>query len=260
MVVPGDELSAVSPEGYQALLVGPGWGRDPSRFALLRELVQSGLPGVLDADGLNLLADAEARGEALPDFGGQWVLTPHPGECARIAGVPVSQVMREPLKTIIGLSERLNAVCVLKSHVSYLSQPDGFYAFLDGANAALATGGGGDVLSGIVAGLLAQGAGPWDAACAALLAHSRAGMLLRTRAGWFVAEELIDATGEVLGRAALGSDRWDAVGAPGRNRGAGQTDGARGAYRSFGRNGGAGRNDGPGEAESNRDWGGSASE
>ena len=72
--------------GHSALLVGPGWGRGESRREDLLRLIETGIPGVLDADGINALSDMRGEGRALPSFGGVWVLTPHAGELARLSG------------------------------------------------------------------------------------------------------------------------------------------------------------------------------
>lgn len=202
MVVSQDKPTAISAKGYNALLVGPGWGRGGDRFQLLRQLLETGLPGVLDADGLNVLADAMADGEPPLDFGSRWVLTPHPGECARLLQSSTEELMARPIESTLAVAEKVNGFCVLKSHVTYAASPQGRYWILDGMNRALATGGSGDVLSGVVAGLLAQGARMEEGIQAGLLAHSRAGAVLAEQAGWFLAEELVDTVGAVLATAA----------------------------------------------------------
>jgi hydroxyethylthiazole kinase-like uncharacterized protein yjeF len=174
---------------FSSLAVGPGWGVDSARASILRELAASELPGVLDADGINLLAQMEAP----PRFGGRWVLTPHPGEfrrlCQELDGVDYDP--EQPWSALHRVSGLLDAVIVLKGAVTYLSEPSGCYAILDGQEPALATGGSGDVLCGIVAGLLARGMEAFDAAIAGVALHHEAGVRTKARLGAFLAEDLL---------------------------------------------------------------------
>ncbi len=182
-------LGAIEPGGFSALLVGPGWGQSEDRLPWLGALLACGLPGVLDADGLNLLA---SHPELAPGgLGGRWILTPHPGEFARLSGVERTVLMEDPLPHVLALSRRLDAVVVLKSHVSFVAQPDGRYWILDGMNSALGTGGSGDLLAGIIAGFLATGARAAAAARAGVYVHHRVGRKAYDELGWFAAEELL---------------------------------------------------------------------
>lgn len=185
----GSPLGAIDPGSYSALLVGPGWGQSDDRLPWLEALLACGLPGVLDADGLNLLA---AHPELVQGgLGGRWVLTPHPGEFARLSGVERRTLMDDPLPHVLALSGRLDAVVVFKSHVSFIAQPDGRYWVLDGMNSALGTGGSGDLLAGIIAGFLATGATAAAAARAGVFVHHRVGRKAYEELGWFAAEELL---------------------------------------------------------------------
>ena len=175
---------------HQALLVGPGWGTGARRQTLLGELLAAPLPGVLDADGLTLLARlAAAEGRPRP-LGGRWVLTPHPGEMARLLGVPTARVLADPPAAAAAAAERWQATVVLKGHVSCVASA-GRLAMLDASNPALATGGSGDVLAGVVAGLLSRGLSADAAARAAVLVHSCAGRAAARGGGWIVAEDLL---------------------------------------------------------------------
>jgi len=171
---------------FSALCVGPGWGFD-TREPWLKACVASGVPGVLDADGLTLLAKMNNR----PDFNGNWVLTPHPGEFARCMGQDKEALLEDLPNAVLKAAERFNAVVVLKGHVTWIGEPDGHFYVIDGMNPALGTGGSGDVLSGVLAGLLAEGLTPGMAARAAVLVHTKAGRLCFNERGWFTAEELI---------------------------------------------------------------------
>lgn len=182
---------------FAAVVVGPGWGTGPGRARSLSAIIGSGARGVLDADALNQLA----AGDGLPDLGGRWVLTPHPGEFARLASVSTGDLVTDPVPILRDFAARTSAVLVYKSHVTYIVEPDGGYYVVDGMNPALATGGSGDVLSGLIGGLMAAGASPLEAACAGVLVHARAGRILFQRSGWFSAEDLPAEAGRLLAEA-----------------------------------------------------------
>jgi hydroxyethylthiazole kinase-like uncharacterized protein yjeF len=189
MLRPWDPSSP--PAGFQAgrfsaLLVGPGWGLAPERVEWLQRLLDLALPGVLDADGLTLLSGLGATRR----LGGRWVLTPHPGEFARLAGVEVSEVLADPLPRLLTAAAALEAVIVLKGHCTYVASPEGRYWILDAPNPALGTGGSGDVLAGIIAGLTAGGLAPLEAARLGVLLHSKAGEAAYRERGYFLAEDL----------------------------------------------------------------------
>ena len=205
-VAGGADLAALLAR-HQALLVGPGWGQGEQRRTLLGELLAAPLPGVLDADGLNLLAQlAAAEGRPRP-LGGHWVLTPHPGEMGRMLGMPTAQVLADPAAAAAAAAERWQAVVILKGHVSWVASADAL-AILDAGNPALATGGSGDVLAGVVAGLLSRGLGAEAAARAAVLVHSCAGREAARAGGWIVAEDLLPHVGRAAWpRPARAADR-----------------------------------------------------
>jgi hydroxyethylthiazole kinase-like uncharacterized protein yjeF len=186
---PDGRPEEVSLERYTGLLVGPGWGLSERREAWLGALLDAGLPGLLDADGITLLARMRAGRPV--DLGGRWVLTPHPGEFARLIGEDTASVLADPLPRLRECSEALKATIVLKGHCTFVSAPDGRLWILDGMNAALATGGSGDVLSGIIAGQLAGGVPPADAARLGVLLHGVAGRQAFAARGYFTAEELV---------------------------------------------------------------------
>lgn len=161
--------------GKDALALGPGMGRFAGGAAWLRSVWEgAACPLVLDADALNLLADA-------PDFA-SWpkrdaatVLTPHPGEMARLARLPTQEVQRDR----IGLARRFAAehgvTLVLKGAGTVVATPAGDVYVNASGNPGMATGGAGDVLTGIVAGLLAQGLSAEQAAAFGVYLHGAAG-------------------------------------------------------------------------------------
>jgi NAD(P)H-hydrate epimerase len=158
------------------LAVGPGMGQDEWGRGLWSAALDAGKQLVLDADGLNLLAAAP---RALPSA---CVLTPHPGEAARLLGVTTSEIQSDRFAAVRALAEKYRAVVVLKGAGSLIAGPDGRLAVCPWGNPGMASGGMGDVLTGVIAGLLAQGLDAWDAACLGVGLHARAGDLA-ARAG-----------------------------------------------------------------------------
>ncbi len=184
---------------FSALLVGPGWGCSGERARWLAALVGTGLPGVIDADGLTLLGRAGPGG--VPPLRGAWVLTPHPGEFARLTGAALEDVLSDPVGSACAAARSLDAVVVLKGACTVVAAPAGRYWILDGCNPALATGGSGDVLAGLVAGALATGLAPLDAALFGVSLHARLGRSPDPASGWFLAEDLVPLVSLTLGRA-----------------------------------------------------------
>lgn len=179
--------------GYDALLVGPGMGRafDVSRFltALVGPVQEDFPPLVIDADGLNLLAGQDEWWTQLPE---RTVLTPHPGEMARLARVEaepesgrsaVQIVQARRLELAAEKAAQWRCVVLLKGAYSVVAAPDGRLAVIPFADAALARAGTGDVLAGMIVGLLAQGLEPFDAAAVGAYLHGYAGTLAAAYTG-----------------------------------------------------------------------------
>lgn len=159
------------------LAVGPGLGKGAWGHALWMTALDAGKPMVLDADGLNLLAD-EPRPFAAPT-----VLTPHPGEAARLLGCDTAAIAADRFAAVRNLARRYGAVAVLKGAGSLVADPDGRVAVCPWGNPGMASGGMGDLLTGIVAALLAQGCDAWQAACLGVGLHARAGDLAARQHG-----------------------------------------------------------------------------
>jgi hydroxyethylthiazole kinase-like uncharacterized protein yjeF len=176
---------------FDTLLAGPGWGVTGQREQILAALLETGLPGVLDADGISLLA--RMRRAASLKLGGRWILTPHPGEFARLLGLDTADVLADPLPHLLRASAELEAVIVLKGLCSFVVGPQGRCGVLDGMNPAMATGGSGDVLAGMCAGLLTSGCEPEDAAVLAVALHGQIGRQLYQERGYFLAEDMVEA-------------------------------------------------------------------
>ncbi len=147
--------------------VGPGLGRSEWGRALLHTALDGGLPLVLDADALNLLAADPVRRDA-------WVLTPHPGEAARLLGTMVAEVEADRFRAVKHRAERYGGVCVLKGAGSLIAAPQGGLSLCDVGNPGMGSGGMGDVLTGVIAGLIAQGVSLEAAARSGVYIHGRA--------------------------------------------------------------------------------------
>jgi len=162
-----------------ALLVGPGLAEGRDQAALAQGLVRGRTPIVLDGGALNLLA---ASGEWWPETGAA-VLTPHPGEFGRLTGSAVGDDDDERLERCASAARHFGHVVVLKGARTVVAAPDGRLARAPFENPALASAGTGDVLAGAVAGLLAQGMAPFEAACLAVYLHGAAGEQISARLG-----------------------------------------------------------------------------
>jgi len=149
------------------IAVGPGLGQTPWARDLWAAATDSGLPLVVDADALNLLA---ADPVASPD----WVLTPHPGEAARLLGADTSTVARDRYACATHLQARFGGAVVLKGAGTVVSSISGI-TVVAGGNPGMASGGLGDVLAGVIAALIAQGLTPPEAAVAGAALHAAAG-------------------------------------------------------------------------------------
>lgn len=184
---------------------GPGLSRLPGPSAVVRGLVaECATPMVLDADALNVLAGAT---EALRAARAPIVITPHPGEMARLLGVKVEEVQRRRLRTARTAAERFRVVVVLKGARTVIADPEGEAFVVPTGNPGMATGGMGDVLTGVIAGLIGQRLSPLTAAWAAAYLHGLAGDLAATARGpaGFLAREVADHLPAALRAVRVGS-------------------------------------------------------
>jgi NAD(P)H-hydrate epimerase len=178
-----------------AIVVGPGLSRADAAATTARALAaRADVPLVLDADGLNAHA---GRLEALAGRTAPTVITPHAGELGRLLEIESSAVGAQRLAHARAAAERAQAIVVLKGDDTLVAAPDGRVGVSPGGAPALATAGTGDVLSGVVAAMLAKDLDPFTAACAAVLVHLHAGKAAaRSRtAESVVASDVIDALG-----------------------------------------------------------------
>jgi ADP-dependent NAD(P)H-hydrate dehydratase / NAD(P)H-hydrate epimerase len=176
---------------FTSILAGPGWGTN-SRTPILKKIFNSKIYGVLDADGFNALNELEFLFVDKPGYlEGRWVFTPHPGEYSLICGIDKNVFLTNPLPYLEETAKKYGAVIVLKSHVTFIVTPDGSYSVVDGMNPSMGTGGTGDILSGIIAGFLAQGMSPYEGALMGVLLHQKIGRICFKEKGWFLAEDLL---------------------------------------------------------------------
>ena len=174
------------------LVVGPGLGQAPWGRSLLSAAAQTKMPQVWDADALNLLSNADFK------LTSGSVITPHPGEAARLLGISTSRVQGDRPAAARALVKKYSVACVLKGAGSLIADVDGRLALCDHGHPAMATAGLGDVLAGVIGALLAQGLSAFDAACLAVWLHARAGEQQGTMGRGLAASDLIPVIRQLL--------------------------------------------------------------
>ncbi|MCK4608327.1 MAG: NAD(P)H-hydrate dehydratase, partial [Gammaproteobacteria bacterium] len=157
------------------VVVGPGLGRSAWSLDLWQTVINDTKPKVVDADGLNWLAENSG-------YSDNWILTPHPGEAARLLGCDTVTIQQDRFKAVRALQQKYGGVCVLKGAGTLVADADKIYICTAG-NPGMASGGMGDVLSGIIGALLAQGLNLTEAARLGVMLHSHAADLAAERFG-----------------------------------------------------------------------------
>jgi len=186
---------------YDVMLAGCGMGWSQGTKDFLEKLLLGEsppeLPMVIDADGLNNLSQISDWWRRL---GGPVVLTPHPGEMATLTGTSTPEVQRNRINSARQWSRHWNVTVVLKGAHTLIAEPEGLIRISPFANPGLASGGTGDVLTGIIAGLMAQGLSPGVAASCGVYIHGQAGEAVRTRIGdtGSIASDLIERLPETI--------------------------------------------------------------
>jgi NAD(P)H-hydrate epimerase len=181
-----------------AVVLGPGLGLDAlGRELACRLAVELPRPAVLDADALTALGTDCAR---LRGVGHPRVLTPHPGEAARLLGSDTKDVQADRYAAAREIAQRSGAVTVLKGAGTVVAEPGGPARVCSAGTPAMAVAGTGDVLSGMIGALLSAGIAPWQAASAAVQLHARAGELAATGDRGMFASELAACVPEALCR------------------------------------------------------------
>ncbi|HXE97888.1 MAG TPA: NAD(P)H-hydrate dehydratase [Dongiaceae bacterium] len=168
--------------GKDAVAVGPGLGRHPETDALVRSLVETvALPLVIDADGLNALAEDMTVLQRKKSR--QIILTPHPGEMSRLLGTSIPDVEAKRISVAQEFASTCGVFLVLKGARTVIASPDGSVAINGSGNPGMATGGMGDVLTGIIVSLLGQGYTGWDACRLGVFLHGFAADLVAREKG-----------------------------------------------------------------------------
>jgi NAD(P)H-hydrate epimerase len=173
-------------EGKDAILVGPGLDQTEGTQAFLLSLlahlceVTPNLPVVVDADAINILSQQSDWHTLLPN---QTILTPHEMEFSRLTGLPLEEIKQNRQELAITYAQKWHQTLILKGANTLVVSPQGDCRVLPFANSVLAHGGTGDVLAGLLVGLLAQGLAPFDAATLAVWLHARAAELALEVAG-----------------------------------------------------------------------------
>lgn len=190
---------------FDVIAIGPGLGQSPDTAAIISSLLKmSDQPLLLDADALNLIAVSESGLDSVKDANSSLrVLTPHHVEAARLLGVSVEEVLQDRVKAVLEIAEATGAVTVLKGHGTLIAAPgDSRPAICFEGNPGMATGGSGDVLSGIIASLWGQGLSPYDAACHGVRLHAIAGDIAAAQYGErsMVARDIIAALPQAFAR------------------------------------------------------------
>ncbi len=183
-----------------ACAIGPGLSTHPETVTAVRNLVpRLPVPLVIDADGLNALAGSL---DILKKAAGPVIMTPHPGEMARLLGIPASQVQQDRIGAASGFARRYNVTLVLKGAGTVVASPRGPVFINSSGNPGMATGGTGDVLTGMIGSLLAQGYPAEQAACLGVYLHGVAGDLAAEEKGeqGMIAGDLIERIPDAIKR------------------------------------------------------------
>jgi hydroxyethylthiazole kinase-like uncharacterized protein yjeF len=178
--------------------IGPGMGVDDQRADMVDYVVSnSSVPLVIDADALNCIArnPCQLRKARAPV-----IVTPHPGEMSRLMGCSVAEVQRNRVKAATDFSKSYGVVTVLKGANSVIAEPMGNIYINRTGNQGMASGGMGDVLTGVIASMLCRGMEPLGAACSAVYIHGLAGDLMAGRHGYWgiTASEVADCIPEAI--------------------------------------------------------------
>lgn len=193
-------------EDFNVLLVGPGLGQSKGTIEFVKNLLKIKLPRIIfDGDGLNILSKIDKWWKELSD---DVVLTPHPGEMSRLTGLTINQIQSARENTAQQLAKIWHKALVLKGANTVIVSPAGEVAISPFANPLLAIAGTGDVLAGIIAGMVAQGLTNFDAACVGVFVHGQAGEILKEKFGdsGLLASELLPILPKVIKQLKMGID------------------------------------------------------
>ncbi|MCH8846611.1 MAG: NAD(P)H-hydrate dehydratase, partial [Proteobacteria bacterium] len=154
-------------ETARSVAIGPGLGQSNWGGSLFSKVLESNLPLVVDADALNILAQEPVSSD-------RWILTPHPGEAARLLNCDSNDIQSDRISAARKIQKKYGGIIVLKGSGSIIADGEGNISICSAGNPGMASGGMGDVLTGIIAGLLAQGLDAGDAARLGVCLHATA--------------------------------------------------------------------------------------
>lgn len=174
-ILDADELDPLLSRA-SVIIVGPGLGESDWSKACFEKVLKADLPMVVDADGLNLLAEN-------PRENPNWILTPHPGEAARLLDIETSDIQLDRLASTSQIEKKYSGICVLKGAGTIVKEANSLPVICQVGNPGMATGGMGDVLSGVIGGLLAQGQTLTKAAVNGVMLHGHAADLVAQQSG-----------------------------------------------------------------------------
>jgi hydroxyethylthiazole kinase-like uncharacterized protein yjeF len=201
MFAPPEQIA--SGTGIDVLAIGPGLGQSEWALALMQKALAARIPLVIDADGLNLIASHPALQMMLGSREQATLLTPHPGEAARLLGCSTKEIQARREDSAQRLAARYGAIVALKGAGTVIATPDGNATVNATGCPAMASPGMGDVLTGLTAGLIAQGVNPLQALDAAVCLHGAAGELVWKEKGQppsITASAVIEAMPRLLSR------------------------------------------------------------
>lgn len=170
---PFDERLNILLEKATVLVLGPGLTQSDWAVEFFNKILQKEIPIVLDADGLNILAQHQS--DAASFKRNNWILTPHPGEAARLLGVSTEYIQNNRIESVQRLQEKWGGVVVLKGMGTLICTADQNIMECAAGNPGMASGGMGDILAGLIGSLLAQGLSLFSAAKLAVIVHAMAG-------------------------------------------------------------------------------------
>lgn len=166
---------------YDVVLLGPGLSQKEESFKFVEKLLKENLPKIIiDADGLNILS---RTGDWWNRLNSETILVPHPGEMSRLTGLSIEEIQKDRLNIAQSYAKKWNKIVVLKGAHTVIASPSGETTVSPFANPVLATAGTGDVLAGVISGMLAQRLTVFDAACVGVYIHGLAGEMLKEKIG-----------------------------------------------------------------------------
>ena len=172
-----EAIDKVSADGY---VIGPGLGRGEDIYKIVEYVIKKDVPVIIDADGINALC---GNIDILKKSGGRVILTPHPGEMARLIGKSIGEVQADRISLAKSFAKEYNVTMILKGAATVTATPDGSVYINSTGNPGMATGGSGDVLSGIIGAFAARGMSAEYAAVAGVYVHGLAGDIAASKIG-----------------------------------------------------------------------------